>query len=115
MPQSDRRRHRIFVTRRTEYHLRDDECVGVRDRSSGLWLVDHAALRLRALRVPPPGREVDWVGRRIQFWGSKTDVLTSPVQAHARPERHLLPAYVSHARSGTLGDATGSSRTITML
>ena len=46
---TNRRRHRLFVTRHTEYHLRDDECVGVRDRDSGRWVRDHAALRLRAL------------------------------------------------------------------
>jgi hypothetical protein len=64
--------------------------------------LDHAALRLRALRLPPPGREGEWLGRRIQFWSSKMDVVTSPVVAVGRPERRSLEAYVSHARAGAI-------------
>ncbi len=99
----DRRRHRIFATKHTEYHLRGDECVAVRDRGSGLWLVDHAALRLRALRLPPVGRDEQWLGRRIQFWSSKMDVLTSPVVEVDRPEMDVIDGYVSHARAGSIG------------
>ena len=66
---SNRRRHRVFKTKHTEYHLRNDECVGVRDRGSGLWILDHAALRLRALTLPKMGEGTSWLGRRIQFWG----------------------------------------------
>lgn len=99
----DRRRHRVFATKHTEYHLRGDECVAVRDRGSGLWMVDHAALRLRALRVPPVGRESDWIGRRIHFWSSKMDVLTSPVADVSRPAVGALDVYVSHARAGVIG------------
>ena len=29
----NRRQHRVFSTMHTEYHLRQDECVGVRDRA----------------------------------------------------------------------------------
>jgi hypothetical protein len=99
---ADRRRHRIFFTRHTEYHLRGDECVGVRDRGSGTWLTDHAALRLRALRLPSMLRSEDWIGLRIQFWGSRTDVLTSPVVAVGRPEIVEVGAYVSQARAGAI-------------
>ena len=31
----DRRRHRVYVTRNTEYHFRDGFCVAVRDRRTG--------------------------------------------------------------------------------
>ena len=40
----ERRRHRIFVTRNTEYHFRDDVCVAVRDRRTGSFLQGHLAL-----------------------------------------------------------------------
>lgn len=105
---ADRRRHRVFFTRHTEYHLRGDECVGVRDRASGSWLSDHAALRLRALRLPSVLRSEEWIGQRIQFWGSRTDVLTSPVVAVARPERGHVGAYVSQARVGEFTARAGS-------
>ena len=31
----ERRRHRVFVTRNTEYHFRDGFCIAVRDRRTG--------------------------------------------------------------------------------
>ena len=43
----ERRRHRLFVTRNTEYHCRDGVCVAVRDRRSDTWLDSHLALRRR--------------------------------------------------------------------
>ncbi len=98
----DRRVHRMFVTRNTEYHLRIDECVGVRDRTSGAWVANHAALRLRAISVPPMGGEGHMVGQRIHFWSHSVDVLTSPVTAVARPERTCVGAYVSHAQAGLI-------------
>jgi len=111
---ADRRRHRVFFTRHTEYHLSGDECVGVRDRVSGAWLSTHAALRLRALRLPSVLRSEEWIGNRIQFWGSRTDVLTSPVVAVARPEIDELGAYVSQARAGSIS-GMGSGSFVTAL
>ena len=98
----DRRRHRLFVTRHTEYHLRSDEVVGVRDRETGHWLRDHAALRLRALKVPPRGHDHAFIGRRLQFWGTHTDVVTSPVVAVGRPPRTDVEHYVSQFTAGTI-------------
>jgi hypothetical protein len=98
----DRRRHRLFVTRHTEYHLRSDECVGVRDRESGQWVRHHAALRLRAVRLPPRGHDHAWLGSRLQFWGRGTDVLTSPVVAVGRPARESIDAYVSRTHAGSI-------------
>jgi hypothetical protein len=98
----NRRRHRMFVTRNTEYHLRTDECVGVRDIESGQWLRDHAALRLRAVALPSTGHDHHWLGRRIQFWGSNTDVVTSPVVRVGRPERESVERYVSQIQAGSI-------------
>jgi len=98
----ERRQHRVFVTRHTEYHLRGSECVGVRDRDSGRWLRRHAALRLHALQLPPIGADDGWLGQRIQFWSSTTDVLTSPVVAILRPEKDVVPRYVSRMFAGEI-------------
>jgi hypothetical protein len=97
-----RRRHRVFFTQHTEYHLRDSECVGVRDRSTSTWLVNHAALRLYALAIPDDSDGASWIGQRIQFWGRNTDVVTSPVVAVGRPEIGEVFGYVSQARSGLI-------------
>jgi len=43
----ERRRHRVYVTRNTEYHFRDGFCVAVRDRRTGSFLRSHLALRRR--------------------------------------------------------------------
>lgn len=99
---AERRRHRVFCTRFTEYHLRDDECVGVRDRESGEWMRDHAALRLHAVQIPPRGQDRTWIGRRLQFWGSRADVMTSPVVEVGRPQRPSLDRYISHVCSGEI-------------
>ena len=98
----NRRRHRMFVTNNTEYHLRLDECVGVRDRETGTWHRHHAALRLRAIQIPPMGHDHCWIGKRLQFWGTGQDVVTSPVVEVGRPEREVLPRYVSLERAGTI-------------
>jgi hypothetical protein len=99
----DRRRHRVFYTANTEYHLRDAECVGVRDRSSGTWLTHHAALRLHALAIPEADDDGStWIGQSIQFWGRATDVLTSPVVAVGRPRLDEVFGYVSQARAGLI-------------
>ena len=100
----NRRRHRMFVTRNTEYHLRSDECVGVRDRETGEWFRDHAALRLRAVKLPPIGLDQHWLGRRIQFWGSQTDVLTSEVIQVGRPPQYCLDRYISQQRAGEIAN-----------
>ncbi len=102
MSPSNRRQHRVFETLHTEYHLRVDECVGVRDKHSGQWYRDHAALRLHAIQVPPVGADAEWIGRRLQFWGEFDDVTTSPVVGVARPSRESLRGYVSLSRSGEI-------------
>ena len=101
----ERRRHHVFFTKHTEYHLRDAECVGVRDRDTGAWLSDHAALRLYAVAVLESIDDAAWIGQRIQFWGRATDVLTSPVVAVGRPRLEEVFDYVSQARAGLIHDS----------
>lgn len=77
MSTRNRRQHRMFETLHTEYHLRLDECVGVRDKSSGEWYRDHPALRLRAIQVPTMDADAEWLGRRLQFWLEINPILNS--------------------------------------
>jgi len=92
----------MFVTRNTEYHLRHDECVGVRDLETGAWQRDHAALRLRAVQLPPMGHDHGWLGKRLTFWSSGKDVVTSPVVSVGRPDRDAVARYVSREQSGLI-------------
>jgi hypothetical protein len=39
--------YRVFLTRKSEYHVRSHVCFGVRDRRTGSWRPDHWALGCR--------------------------------------------------------------------
>lgn len=101
----ERRRHRMMVTRNTEYHLRDSECVGVRDRQSGSWVAEHPALRgillggvdrrKRLFERPIPGT-------RLLFAKGRRDILTSPLADEARPEKLAPLHYTWRASSGVI-------------
>ena len=94
----ERRIHKVLVTRNTEYHMRSERCIAVRNIQSGAWQHHHKALgtTLRGCLVantsggyvfcetfPKPGH-------RIYF---ANDVCTSPVHTICRPERYIVECY----------------------
>lgn len=98
---AERRVHKVFVTRNTEYHLRKGVCVAVKDRLSGEWLRAHLALSqkvhggLRFTRaggihahVGQPG-----VGESLFFHAAGRDLVTSPVLSVERPQRDVVASY----------------------
>ncbi len=97
----ERRIHKVFVTRNTEYHIRRDLCVAVRDRRSGEWLRAHMALRnkvhggIRFSRtggiVPNAGNPK--VGESLFFHAAGRDLVTSPILSIDRPERDVVQGY----------------------
>lgn len=97
----DRRVHKVFVTRNTEYHVRRDVCVAVKDRRSGEFLRSHLALKNRVhggIRfnrtggvVPNPG--VPRIGESLFFHAAGRDLVTSPVLSVDRPERDVVCRY----------------------
>jgi hypothetical protein len=97
----DRRIHRVFVTRNTEYHVRRTQCVGVRDRRSGEWLRAHLALKSHisgALRfnrdggiVPNTGNPS--VGDSLFFQAAGRDLVTSAVLSVERPKKDIVTTY----------------------
>jgi hypothetical protein len=101
----ERRKHVKFLTRNTEYHLRDRECVGVRDRRTGVWYLHHPAVRGvllggmdRRSRLFNHPQE----GLRLVFTSQGSDVLTSPVLGIDRPERVVLEQYTWRTVSGVI-------------
>jgi hypothetical protein len=98
---SERRIHKVFVTRNTEYHVRQNVCVAVKDRRSGEWLRAHLALRnrvhggIRFSRTggiqPNPG--TPRVGESLFFHAAGRDLVTSPVLSVDRPERDIVRRY----------------------
>jgi len=99
----DRRRHRVYVTRNTEYHFRDGFCVAVRDRRTGDFLGGHLALRRRihgGLRfylngaiVPNSGEPQP--GEALYFAYEGRDLVTSPLERIDRPEKAVVLSYPS--------------------
>lgn len=94
----ERRIHKVFVTRNTEYYVRERRCVAVRDRSSGAWVPDHFAVDRAILGVirylesgalfAAPG--LPQVGESMYFEEPGRDLVTSAVVAVERPARDTV-------------------------
>lgn len=99
----DRRIHRVFVTRNSEYHVRRRVCVGVRDRRSGDWLDGHLAIRSTVsggLKFHDNGAisasdGLPRVGESLFFIASGRDLITSPILSVKRPESTVVAGYPS--------------------
>lgn len=100
----ERRRHVVYVTRNTEYHCRDRECVGVRDRGTGRWVREHPALRASMLGALHRSevRPCPVKGLRLLFAGAEQLVMTSRLLCAGRPEREDIFAYTSLCWSGEI-------------
>jgi hypothetical protein len=104
----DRRRHRVFVTRNSEYHCRDGVCLAVLSKETGAFETGHAAIgrQLTAgvrfdadgavASISPP--DAPRFGDQLCFSmigpvDSPTDVITSPVRSVERPARAVVLLY----------------------
>lgn len=100
---TERRRHRVYVTRNTEYHFRDGFCVAVRDRRTGGWLSGHLALRrkvhggirffMNGAMLPNTGEPR--IGEALFFAAGGPDLVTSAVESIERPEKKIVATYPS--------------------
>ena len=97
----NRRRHRTFVTKNTEYHFRDDLCVAVRDRRSGKWLPSHLAVARRVscgVHFHPNGTAVPTsrrpeLGEALYFGDDGRELITSALCGVERPSRETVRQY----------------------
>lgn len=103
----ERRRHRVFVTRNSEYHCRDGVCVAVRDCGTGEFLRSHSAIGrcmsagvkfnhdggIESISAPTEPH----VGEQLCFSAGNSDnprdVITSPLKAIERPAAELVERY----------------------
>src|SRR5580692_11315621 len=105
-PGPERRRHRVYVTRNTEYHFRDGFCVAVRDRRTGDYLHGHLALHRRVQgglkffenggMAPNTGEPRP--GESLYFASEGRDLVTSALEAVQRPSREVVSAYPSRPK-----------------
>lgn len=97
----DRRIHKVFVTRNTEYHVRQRTCVAVLDRQTGEWLSGHFALERAvagSIRFYERGSmtaspALPRVGDSLYFEASGRDLLTSSVVSVERPRATQVDTY----------------------
>jgi hypothetical protein len=103
---TERRRHRVYMTRNTEYHFRDGFCVAVRDRRTGDFLHGHLALQRRVhggLKFFPDGAIAPNAGEprpgeSLYFAADGRDLVTSLLESVERPPRELVDAYPSRRK-----------------
>lgn len=96
----DRRIHRIFVTRNSEYHVRRGVCIAVRRLTDPELTVEHPAIGSSVVAGIGYCEErgcrayygMPEAGDQICF---SNDVLSSPVRKLARPSRELVATYDS--------------------
>jgi hypothetical protein len=103
---TDRRRHRLILTRNTEYHIKDGVCVAVRDRGSKRWCEGHLAVSLRleggvkfymngamvpSLVEPEPGDAVYFSYKSPS--GEDRQLVTSRIEAINHPPKRDVLAY----------------------
>jgi len=95
----ERRIHKIYVTRNTEYHVRRGVCVAVRPRKAeDNWVDGHGAVSMKleghvkqGTLLPMPGPPK--IGFRMYFANGNDDILTSPVVAILRPPKQIVSQY----------------------
>jgi len=101
-PGNERRRHRMYVTRNTEYHFRDDVCIAVRDLRTRAWMLSHLALRRKltgGMRVLSNGTAIPVlsspdVGEALYFSDCEgRELITSRLQIVERPAKRVVDAY----------------------
>ena len=103
--EKERRQHKLYLTKNREYHFRNEECVGVRDRRTGKWVVRHRALRGRLIgfrdRVNKSFK-IPFKGGRLHMVSRSMHVLTSPLEVIIRPRKQDPDWYVNNCKSGEI-------------
>lgn len=98
---NERRKHVLYVTQNTEYHLRDDRCVGVRDLWTGRWKQEHPAVGKRlfgAVSAQAGSLEpvnAPEVNSMLWFDNGDSDIFTSRLTSITRPPKNAIDRYVS--------------------
>lgn len=97
----ERRVHKVFITKNTEYHVRAGTCVGVRDRESGEWLRAHFAKGRTVVgaikffdsgaMTASPG--LPRIGESMYFEDTGRDLVTSSVVSVERPKADIVAEY----------------------
>ena len=109
--------YRVFLTRKSEYHVRAHMCFGVRDRRTGQWQGSHWALGLKLASSISDSRGkmcslgLPTVGEPLCFLVDDQPHYTSPVIAIEEREQIELHDRISPVlRSAIARRPAGTSR-----
>ncbi len=97
----DRRLHRMYVTRNTEYHFCGRTCVAVRDRRTGHFLNTHEAVRRQLSGgvkyqengTAIPSLAAPQIGEALYFGEEGRELVTILCSSIERPSRSLVASY----------------------
>ncbi len=97
----ERRVHRMYVTRNTEYHFRGERCVAVRDRRTGRWLDAHLAMQRKLAGgvrffengTAIPSDEEPQIGEALYFDDEGRELITSVLSSIERPAKDVVASY----------------------
>ncbi len=94
----ERRVHKVFITKNTEYHAKKGRIVAVRPRGAKEWLATHQALDMAIEGSIPTGTYLPTPnapkpGARLYLATTGNDVVTSPVVAIVRPPKATVNEY----------------------
>jgi hypothetical protein len=98
----ERRHHKMYVTKNTEYHMRDDICVGIRKKKTGLWITNSKALKARLVGaikslnelILAKGKEPQ-IGEPLLFINPEgEDIVTTSVYEIKRPPKEAVQYYI---------------------
>jgi len=97
----ERRIHRTYVTRNTEYHFKGSLCIAVRDRRTGRWLPSHLALNRKlsgGVKFLPngaalPSSPAPQVGEALYFAENGRELVTSLLCDIERPRKDIIANY----------------------
>ena len=98
----ERRHHRMFVTRNTECHMRDNVVVGIRKLKTGLWEKHSKALKAKLVGsikslselILAQGKDPE-VGEPLLFINEYgEDIVTTSVNEIKRPPKEAVQNYI---------------------
>jgi len=99
----DRRFNKLFVTRNTEYYLRDGLCLAVKDRRTSEWLAGHLAVGRQlsgGVRILGNGEAIPVpsapeVGEALYFAEGGRELITSVLCSVDRAPQELVRQFAA--------------------
>lgn len=107
----------MFVTKNTEYHMKDNICVGIRKLKNGLWIKNGKAIKARLIGsirsvddiIMAKGTEPA-VGEPLLFINDDgEDIVTTTLSEIKRPPKEAVNNYVHINNMTFLDDETSSN------